>query len=83
MSAFATTLGMFNLLIVFLWCLCLPSSLFYLLARALSLATLAQGVFQTFQPQLPPLRLAGLGDGPHPLFADPRGPISQVPVLPS
>lgn len=73
MSAFVTTLGVFNL-DCFLWCLCLLSSLFYLLARSLSLAALAWGVSQTFQPQLPPLRLAGSRvTGPHSLPADPRG----------
>lgn len=84
MSAFVTTLGVFNL-DCFLWCLCLLSSLFYLLARSLSLAALAWGVSQTFQPQLPPLRLAGSRVmGPHPLPADPRGArMSQVSVLPS
>lgn len=67
----------------FLWCLCLLASLFYLLARSLSLAALAWGASQTFQPQLPPLRLAARVTGPHPLPADPRGaPISQVSVLP-
>lgn len=80
-SAFVTTLGIFNLY-RFLWCLCLPSLPFYLLARSLSLAALAWGVSQTFQPQLPPLRLAGSGvTGPHPLPADTRGvPIAQAPL---
>ncbi|KAK1328397.1 hypothetical protein QTO34_011970 [Cnephaeus nilssonii] len=42
--------------------------------RSLSLAALAWGVSQTFQPQLPPLRLAGSGvKGPPPLPADPGG----------
>lgn len=56
----------------FLWCLCLLSSLFYLLARSLSLAALAWGVSQTFQPQLPPLRLAGSGDGASPSACRPQ-----------
>lgn len=73
MSAFATTLGMFNLLIVFLWCLCLPSSLFYLLAGALSLATLAQGVFQTFQPSCLPSGWLAPGDGASPSVCRPQG----------
>lgn len=72
MPAIVTTLGILTFY-SFPLVSCLPSSLFYLLARSLSLAALAWGVSQTFQPQLPPRRLAGSGVKGLPSACRPRG----------
>lgn len=79
MSAFVTTLGMFNLLIVFLWCL------FTLLTvlppgQGSQLSYPGPGCFSDLPAQLPPLRLAGPGGwGLTLCLQTPGGPSPRFP----
>lgn len=82
---FCYYLGNFHLFDRFLWCLCLPCSLFYLLARSLRLAALARGISQTFRLQLPPLRpdSSGVTWGLTCCLQTPAEPLSQASAWPS